>query len=435
VAAPTPLRDGSPIVTAVDMGYGHLRAAWPLADALGTTVLRADRPPVADPREERLWRSARRVYERASRGTALPFVGPLARRALDAVTAIAPLHPYRDQSRPSHQVRVLEGLLAAGLGSGLARRARAEGRGVVTTYFGAALAAEREGCEDVGCVITDTDLARAWVPADPARSRIRYFAPTARAVRRLRAYGVPGDCIELTGFPLPAELTGGDDLSALRGALVARLARLDTSGALRSRRRREVETLVAPLPDSGQVGPLTLTFAVGGAGAQGSLALRALRGAAPRIREGRLRLVLVAGVRGDLAARFRAWIADSGLAHLLGRGVDVLHEPDFDRYYPRFNRLLADTDVLWTKPSELVFYGALGLPLVLSPPVGVQEWINRRWAQERGFALRQHQPDHVGEWLFEWLEEGVLAAAALSGFLHGSATATARIAARLRGGS
>ena len=44
--------------------------------------------------------------------------------------------------------------------------------------------------------------------------------------------------------------------------------------------------------------------------------------------------------------------------------VEVLQEPDFDSYYEAMNALLARTDVLWTKPSELTFYAALGLPIV-----------------------------------------------------------------------
>ena len=77
--------------------------------------------------------------------------------------------------------------------------------------------------------------------------------------------------------------------------------------------------------------------------------------------------------------------------------------------------LLAETDVLWTKPSELTFFGALGLPLILSEPVGIHESYNRRWARERGAGLKQRDPRHAGQWLFEWLEEGVLAAAATAG--------------------
>src|SRR5512133_1131606 len=69
-----PLPDAKPAVVAVDMGYGHLRAATALADAIGAEVLHVDRPPVAGPDEERLWRRARRAYEAVSRLSQIPIV-------------------------------------------------------------------------------------------------------------------------------------------------------------------------------------------------------------------------------------------------------------------------------------------------------------------------------------------------------------------------
>ena len=80
--------------------------------------------------------------------------------------------------------------------------------------------------------------------------------------------------------------------------------------------------------------------------------------------------------------------------------------------------VLAETDLLWTKPSELTFFAALGLPLIVAPPVGVHEACNRRWAEEWGAALPQGDPAHAAEWLDDWLEDGVLAAAAWAGFQH-----------------
>ena len=52
-----------PLVVAADMGYGHLRAAQPLAEALGTVVSQVDRAPIVAPAEEKLWRRVRTSYE------------------------------------------------------------------------------------------------------------------------------------------------------------------------------------------------------------------------------------------------------------------------------------------------------------------------------------------------------------------------------------
>ena len=64
-----------PLVVAVEMGYGHLRAAAPLAEALGTEVLHADRPPLADEAEQTYWARTRSAYELISRASQIRFVG------------------------------------------------------------------------------------------------------------------------------------------------------------------------------------------------------------------------------------------------------------------------------------------------------------------------------------------------------------------------
>jgi hypothetical protein len=160
------------------------------------------------------------------------------------------------------------------------------------------------------------------------------------------------------------------------------------------------------------VGPARVTFAVGGAGAQAEIIQRALPGLAPRLREGRLRLTLVAGVRGRIAAYFRVWLERYGLAD----HVEILHEPDHRSYFRRFHALLAETDILWTKPSEMTFFAALGLPLVLAPPVGDHERCNQRWAVEAGAGCPQGEPDVVGSWLLPRIDDGTFADMAVAGF-------------------
>ncbi|HXU44219.1 MAG TPA: hypothetical protein VN783_01730 [Thermoanaerobaculia bacterium] len=403
-----------PLVAAVEMGYGHLRPARALADRLGTEVLRIDRAPVAGREELRLWRASRRFYEIASRFSQLPFLGSL----LEAVTAIPPLYPHRDLSAPTFQVRSLDRLIRRGLGRGLALRLLESGAPLVTTFFTAALAAERFGVENIYCVATDVDLNRSWAPPDPAATRINYLAPTGRARRRLIAYGVPRERIEVTGFPLPHELLGGPDLPVLERNLAARLVRLDPKGVFREQIGREVHHFLGDLPASEEGKPPLAVFAVGGAGAQAELAHQLLPVLRPLLEQGRLRLALVAGVRRQVAARFAEGVRAAGLEPALGRGIEILVEDDLDAYFDRFNALLADADLLWTKPSEMVFFGALGLPLVLTRPVGVHERYNRRWAIENGAGLKMREPGQAAFWLREWLSEGTLAAAAWFGYLR-----------------
>lgn len=201
-------------VVAVDMGYGHLRAAHALAGHLGVAVEDADRPPLASPPEERHWQRARAVYELISRASQLRFVGRPARRLLDAITAIPHLHPRRDLSAPDAAVRALERLHRTGFGAGLVRRLQASDVTLLTTFYAPAVLADLAGWPRIVSVVTDSDLHRVWVPLDGAASRIHYCVPSMRALRRLRAYGVPAERIHFTGFPLPGELVGGEERQA-----------------------------------------------------------------------------------------------------------------------------------------------------------------------------------------------------------------------------
>ena len=48
--------------------------------------------------------------------------------------------------------------------------------------------------------VTDSDINRVWAPYDAKRSRLTYFAPSTRVMRRLIAYGVPAEHLAATGF-------------------------------------------------------------------------------------------------------------------------------------------------------------------------------------------------------------------------------------------
>jgi UDP-N-acetylglucosamine:LPS N-acetylglucosamine transferase len=372
-----------PVVVAIEMGYGHLRAAVPLAERFGTPLLHCDRPPLADSVERDLWDRSRRAYELWCRVAQVPVFGAPLRSALDSLTHIPPLHPSRDLSSPNRSARLIDRMGARGLGRGLVRMLRESGRPLVSTFFTPAVLADRAGCERVHCVVTDSDINRVWAPLESRRTRIRYFAPSERVVRRLQAYGVPGDQITFTGFPLPHELVGGSELPVLQENLRARLERLRGNGIPR------------------------LTFAVGGAGAQAEIAVAALPSLLPLVRAKKLAVTLVAGVRAEVAELFRRAAGSED--------VEILFEPEHEKYFARFHTRLADTDILWTKPSEMTFFAALGLPLVIAPPVGVHERYNRRWAVEAGAGLEQHDARFAGEWIAYWLADGTLAHAAEAG--------------------
>jgi hypothetical protein len=400
-------------VVAITMGYGHQRPARSLATQLGGEVLHADRAPLADQEEQARWASIRRFYENASRVSGLPWIGPPFRLTLNAITGIPHLYPFRDLSSPTLGVSYLERSARKGLGRSMVAYLEERDLPLLTTFYSPAVLADYHGYDRIYCLVTDSDVNRVWAPIAPATSKIRYFAPSGRAVRRLRAYGVNPHSIELTGFPLPHSLVGGPDAPVLRRNLAARLARLDPNRVFRRQFAADLDAFdVLPEPS----GPLHLAFAVGGAGAQAELSAKFLPNLRQLLRSDRIKLTLVAGVRAEVRDHFERELTRAGLAGEIGGRVSILFEPEIEHYLDRFDEMLATTDLLWTKPSEMVFYAALGIPLILSEPIGVHEHYNRRFARENGVAFIQRDPYTIGERLLELLDDGHLAAAAWAGY-------------------
>ena len=408
-----------PMVASVDMGYGHLRAARPLARALGIDIVHVDREPLVGAEEKKVWERVRSAYEWTSRISQTPVLGRPFRWLLDSVTDIPRLHPYRDLSRPTQGVMALDRLIRRrSLGKGLVTRLQETQDALVTTFYSPAIAADCAGLNNVFCVVTDSDINRVWAPLLADKTAIRYLVPSPRAARRLRTYGVPDHRIAFTGFPLPHELVGGPRLTTLRRNLAARLVRLDPTREFRRWYREELAQFLGPLPAEEEGRPPLLAFAVGGAGAQVGMARRFLPSFRAAIEGGKLRVALIAGVRREVAERFDAYVAEAGLEGSIGKGLEILRAADLEDYFASFDELMSRTDILWTKPSELTFYAALGIPIVFAPPVGVHERYNRRWARESGAGLAQRDVAFAAEWIADWLEDGTLAGNAWSVFMR-----------------
>jgi len=164
---------------------------------------------------------------------------------------------------------------------------------------------------------------------------------------------------------------------------------------------------------------LTLMFAVGGAGAQKDIAFRVVKSLSEKIKKREIKVVLVAGIRKEIKEYFEKKIK--------GVEVEILFSPDIEDYFQKFNQALRKTDILWTKPSELSFYSALGLPIIIAPPIGSQEDFNKRWLLKSGFGEAQESPRYAGQWLFDWLEKGYLAERAMQAFIEGEKMGTLNI--------
>jgi hypothetical protein len=397
-------------LVSVDMGYGHQRAAYPLRGLACERIITANGDKVVGPREKAYWENVQRFYEGVSRARELPLVGQSIWRAYDRLQRIAELYPSRDLSRATHNVRHLDWLLRRGLGRGVAEYARTRDIPFVSTFFVPALAAARAGLPRIFCIVTDVDINRIWVARDPARSPIVYLCPSDVGRRRLLQYGVPPERVLETGFPLPDE-----NVATLREDLARRLARLDPQ---RTFHTRFGETLARELgPPQSSDGPLTITYCVGGAGAQRTVAADILAGLAPALREGRIRLNLVAGTRLEVRDFFLATVEALGLHACLETSIHILVSLDKRSHFEQLNERLRTTDVLWTKPSELVFYAGLGLPILMTPPLGAHEERNRDWILRMGAGFPQENPRFTSEWLGDWLAKGMLAEAAFNGYL------------------
>jgi hypothetical protein len=405
------------IVTA-DMGFGHQRAAHALAHLAEGGILTAGSPETTDPDEARFWRRLKWSYEVLSRIKAIPLVGGALFGTLDRLLHIPPFYPLRDLSHPSPNNHLVDHLIRQGLGRTLLERLRSRPLPMISTFYAPALVANHARLDSIYTVICDADLNRVWVPARARESRIRYFAPCGRAMRRLRQYGVRDDHIFITGFTLPRENIGAPGMEILKADLLARLGRLDPVGRFSSVYGSTVNELLGarPEPSRGKE-RVTVTFAVGGAGAQVDIGLMLAQGLKPGILGGTFRLVLVAGVHRVIEKVFLEFVSRIGLGAALGDGVEIVRENTKQAYFDRFNVLMRETDVLWTKPSELSFYSALGIPIVMAPPIGSHEGKNQRWLMDKGCALPQYTPRLANEWLSDMLKDGVLAEKALSGFI------------------
>jgi len=234
-------------------------------------------------------------------------------------------------------------------------------------------------------------------------------------------YGVPEKNIFLTGFPLPAENLGGAQLKTLKTDLSERVVNLDPEHRYRAKYNNTIMQFLGEHVkfEGHHPHPLTLTFAVGGAGAQKNLATTILHSLRKKILDGEINLNLVAGTRNDVYSYFENKIKDLGLDKAVGNNLNIIFAVDKEEYFRLFNETLRRTDILWTKPSELSFYTGLGLPIIMAPTIGSQEEYNRLWLKTVGGGISQDDPRYTHEWLFDWVNSGFLAEAAMSGFLDG----------------
>jgi hypothetical protein len=431
-------------VVTVLMGLGHLRAAYPLRDLTheGLIIYGSRRTTLLP--EYRLWRRLRRLYYASSRAGALPLIGKAMVNIMLALQRITPYYPKADQSKPNLAVRYLDRLVRKrGLCRGLREKIATAPYPVIHTFYATAIALdaleepESESCRDHYLLICDADFNRVWVPEEPRKSRIMYLAPCTQVRRRLLAYGVPDESILMTGFPLPKENVGSETgLEILKEDLFARLLRLDPSRKFFSYHQKSVLNWLGreSVPAS-QQRHFNVMFAIGGAGSQAEMVRKILRSLKDRVRTGDIQLTLSCGIQKRVFEQVLKYINEADLRGELNGSIHLIYDQDVYRYLERFNARLGRIDVLWTKPSELAFYCGLGLPILMSDPIGSHEELNKRWLMEIHAGISPPGPvEACGEWLFDLRENGRLAEAAWDGFLKARKLGTYKIERLIRTG-
>jgi len=421
-------------IISVNMGYGHQRTAYPLKSlAFDGKIINANNYPGIPEKDRSTWETSRKFYEFISNFYRVPFIGKAIFAIFDRFQKILGFYPKRNLSKPNLQLKLTYSSIKKGWGRDLIEKLKTQNSKlktnlpIVTTFFTPAFMAEFFNYSgQIFLIVCDADISRTWASLNPKISKIKYFAPTERVVERLKLYGVRPENIFLTGYPLPLENIGQETMEVLKEDLRYRILNLDPQKKYFEKYKILIEEHLGNLPKKSDH-PLTIMFAVGGAGAQKEIGIKIVKSLVEKIKKGEIKLILSAGIREKVKEYFEKEISRGPSSEYLSENIEILYQKTIKDYFKEFNQKLRETDILWTKPSELSFYSALGLPIIIAPPVGSQEEFNKRWLLKSGFGLLQENPNYTEQWLFDWLKQGYLAEAAMQGFVEGEQLGTLKI--------
>ena len=375
------------LITTAFMGFGHLRAAHNLASLGNGSVVRVDREPLVSLVDKFVWNVAQKVhtfgsldaesrnrflFQRFDELMKLPDDHtPPSRRAAEFIFALNKVGVWKNFS------------------DSLAWRTAPV---IHTFYLPAMVSVYRDFRGANFLLLCDADFHRVWVPRDAKGANLKYFVPLARSADRLVSYGVDRDKIFVTGFPLPVSLTGDGNREESLSDFEMRCKRLT--------------------PNSGA--QLTVMFSFSGAGAYSSMLADLISNMADDLKEERVRIIVSCGSNANALQNTLTILSRFGVAGL--PVVQTIYDDNLYRAFDKFNAALKDTDVMITKPGELVFYAALGLPMILLRPIGGHEGGNRSYLLIEEAALDIERPDNFSEWLHEKHRTGKLLALAHHGY-------------------
>ena len=403
----------------VNMGYGHQRTAHPLKFlAMGEKIIHANDYEEIPEKDKKIWDTSRKMYEAISRMKKIPLLGSIVFGIMDLLQKIPEFYPKKIRTKPTNQLRQAVRFMKRGWGKHLIKKFQENPLPILSTFFTPAQMAEFfEYPGEIFCIATDADISRTWAPYKPQKSKIKYFTPNNWTFNRLKTYGVKEENLFLTGYPLPKENIGTEKMEILKKDLGERLVMLDPQNKYLPIYKTLIKEHLGKLPEKPNR-PLTILFGVGGAGAQKEIGIEIVNSLKESVKTGKIKFILSAGIRAKVKDYFIQNIQRIGIESYLGKNLKVIFSENIEDYFNDFNLTLRTTDILWTKPSELSFYSGLGLPIIIAPPVGSQEIFNRKWLLSLGSGIIQENPAHSHEWLFDLLNSGRFARAAMQGFIE-----------------
>ncbi|PJE69606.1 MAG: hypothetical protein COU98_01055 [Candidatus Staskawiczbacteria bacterium CG10_big_fil_rev_8_21_14_0_10_38_10] len=406
-------------VITVDMGYGHQRTAYPLEYLTPDQKITIANNYIGIPKNDRkIWGNSRRFYEFISRFKRIPIIGNAAFSLYDQFQQIPAFYPHRDLSKPTLSLQKIYSIIKKGWGKDLIEKLKQKPLPIVSTFFVPAFMAEVfDYPNEIFCVVCDADISRTWAPLNPQNSRIRYLAPNSWVAGRLKLYGVKKENIFLTGFPLPRENIGSEGLEILKEDIARRILNLNPNGKFRLLYEPLIEKYIGKLPQNSDH-PLTIMFAIGGAGALKEIPIKFIKSLKKKIKNREVNIILGAGIRETVKDYFFQNLKKLGLENNINKNIKIIFTDRIEEYFKEFNQILRKTDILWTKPSELSFYAALGVPIIIAPSIGSQEDFNRRWLLSLGAGILSEDPKYADQWIFDYIKSGRFAEAAIRGLIE-----------------
>jgi UDP-N-acetylglucosamine:LPS N-acetylglucosamine transferase len=216
---------------------------------------------------------------------------------------------------------------------------------------------------------------------------------------------------------LPIENIGTQRMEILKEDLRNRILNLDPRKKYFEQYSTVIKKYLKKLPKKSDH-PLTIMFTIGGAGAQKEIGLKIIKSLSQRISFREIKIIISVGKRAEVKEYFEQNIKQLRLGQSLGKNIEIIFNKEVEGYFREFNAALRKTDILWIKPSELSFFTALGLPIIIAPPIGSQEEFNRKWLLRLGSGIIQENPDYADQWLFDFLNSGIFAECAMQGFVE-----------------